>query len=989
MRAMSLGRRAVAVAMSVVLVAGAAYAVVETAGDDALDCDATQAPTVDDALVLAVSCGHDVVALDSLDPRSSMTATPRGTVRLTSDQSAVRTDLSGTWEPVDPRIVTDQDSGELRVASPVNAITFSPVDGRGFVSIASDEGVVSLDVPMELGAPEVDGTRVRWRVLDGGGAPIEGVELMAQVHGDASGVTPLIEVRDARAYAALERAAGGDVGFQVVTSGGLSITENDSGGLDLIGESGQPVLEAAEPLQWDSSGGAGPNRSGPAGLAAGGGSATAVDAAVPVEGDVVAPMLIDVVDDTRALVTADEQMVEDPGTRWPLTIDPALSNWTLSKWLVVRDYSGWGSKYGSAAGDDVSGNEGVGYCAPASTCTQVHRSRAFWNFDLWALPYIEAADVVGATFRVHGTHSWSCTKNNLDLYLTSGFSASTAWSNQPATKSKQDTQTPTHYGSSCPGSDMDEWSILAAAKQYAGTTSEMTLGLRAASETAGSWWRYDMGSAQVQVEFNRAPSVPTSMQMIVGTKVYKCTGSTILTNDTRPQLSVVASDPDKDDRVAVSIQVYEGTSGRWEWNFDPKASGVEFAKTVPSGVLGSGVYRWRARARDTDGLVSPWTQWCTFTVDIDRPDPPTVTPLPQASDPAIEAEYWTDLETGGLGLMGCFELSTKDDDAKEFRYRFKNAAMPGISLFVGDTRKAKLCMTPGYPEKAGPDSLTVSVWDLAGNASTDSEYNFDVATAREDGVWSFDTRASSIRDDSREQPGEAGAGPLTVVDPTWVPGPHSVFGSRDGDWAMGFNGKSSQAYTQSSVFGAGESFVVAAHVNPETVSSRRAVVTQDGPSGAAWSVGTAVAGCPSGMSSCWAFWAYDPVAKTTKTVASSVPPSANQWTQLTAEYDEKRARMRLWVCEIGTPESTKSGEPVVASGTAPMKMQLPVGSIVLGRGKSSVDDAYWWKGQIDNVRLFKGEVVADAKIRRMCQGAEANQFDDGIDALDPTTKKAN
>ena len=982
MRVVSRGRRVIGSAVAVVLVAGGAYAAVEMADED-LDCSASEAPTIDEALVLAVTCGHDVVALDTLNPQSSLTATPRGTVRATFDQSAVRTDVSGSWEPVDPSVVVDEDSGEIRVASPVNPITFSPADGSGFISMTSPEGVVSLDVPMALGAPRVDGTRVSWAVLDAAGEVIDGVELTAQVHADASGVTPLIEVRDALAYAALERAAGGEVGFEVVTSEGLSVAANDSGGIDLVGQSGEAVLVAAEPLQWDSSGGDGPKQPGLA--AVGDDPATA-----PVEGDVVATMPLDIVEETRALVTVDQQMVDDPSTQWPITIDPALSAKTLNEWLVVRDYSGWGSKYGSAKGDDLSGNEGVGYCAPASTCTQVHRSRAFWNFDIWSLPYIKAEDLVEAKFRVRGTHSWSCTKKTLDLYLTAAFTASTGWSNQPSTKSKQDSQTPTHYGTSCPGSDMDEWSILAAAKQYAGTTSDMTLGLRAASETEGSWWRYDMGSAQVQVEYNRAPSVPKSMQMIVGNHVHKCSDSTILMNDTQPQLSVTATDPDSGDRVRATIQIYQGDTQVWVYGFQLSDPGTVFYKTVPNGELTSGTYKWRARAWDRDELVSPWTDWCPFRIDTERPDPPSVTPLPQSSDPTIEAEYWTDLETGGVGMKGCFELASNDDQPVTFTYSFIQTLRQTVA--VGAAGKSKVCMPDNgrYPMRAGPDTLTVRVTDKAGNTSELTEYHFDVATAREDGIWSFDSRGSSIRDESPSASGGAdGAGALIVVDPTWMEGPHTLFGSRAGDWAMGFNGSSSQAYTESSVFGESESFVVAAHVNPETVSSRRAVITQDSVSTAGWSVGTAVSGCPSGMSSCWAFWAYDPVAKTTKTVASSVPPSANQWTQLTAEYDKTRGRMRLWVCEIGTPDSAKSGEPVVASGAAPTTMPLAVGPFVLGRGKSGGVDAYWWKGQIDNVRLFKGEVVADAKIRRMCQGAEANQFDDGIKALDPTTKVAN
>ncbi|GEK19453.1 hypothetical protein CPE01_31860 [Cellulomonas persica] len=152
MRVVSRGRRVIGSAVAVVLVAGGAYAAVEMADED-LDCSASEAPTIDEALVLAVTCGHDVVALDTLNPQSSLTATPRGTVRATFDQSAVRTDVSGSWEPVDPSVVVDEDSGEIRVASPVNPITFSPADGSGFISMTSPEGVVSLDVPMALGAP--------------------------------------------------------------------------------------------------------------------------------------------------------------------------------------------------------------------------------------------------------------------------------------------------------------------------------------------------------------------------------------------------------------------------------------------------------------------------------------------------------------------------------------------------------------------------------------------------------------------------------------------------------------------------------------------------------------------------------------------------------------------------------------------------------------------------------------------------------------------
>ncbi|ASR56398.1 hypothetical protein CBP52_16295 [Cellulomonas sp. PSBB021] len=163
---MGRGRRTVVTAVAAVLVAGAAYAAADAVRGSDVDCSATEAPTLTAALLLAQACEHDVVALDSLDPYSSLTATSAGAVRASASTGAVRTDVSGEWAPVDPSVVTDEESGELRVASPVHAITFDPKDGSGFVAIESDEGAISLDVPVDLGAPRVSGSRVVWDVLD-------------------------------------------------------------------------------------------------------------------------------------------------------------------------------------------------------------------------------------------------------------------------------------------------------------------------------------------------------------------------------------------------------------------------------------------------------------------------------------------------------------------------------------------------------------------------------------------------------------------------------------------------------------------------------------------------------------------------------------------------------------------------------------------------------------------------------------------------------
>ena len=967
-----------------VLVAVAAYAVGEVAGGSSAGCSETEAPDIESALVLAQSCGHDVLALDSLAPQYSLTATPRGTVREDSSVSAVRTDVSGRWAPVDPTVVRDGETGVLRVASPVHPIEFGPDGGEGLVSVRSGSGTVTIDVGADLGEPRAVGSRVEWDVLDDLGLAVDGVKVVVQVVPDASGVVPTIEVQDRAAYHRLAAAAGGHVGFTVATGGDLRAVEDDAGGFDVIDSAtGEPAIAVGDALQWDSSG--------PGGVA---GTALLDDGAAdgverPEGGDVVAAMQVDVVDDTTVSVTADEAMLADSDTTWPVTLDPSLTGVSLNQWVVVRSVSSFPPVYGSNDGGTLSGNEGVGYCAvTAMGCTAVHKSRMFWQFTgLSALPYIAADDVVSAQFRVRGTHSWSCSMGSLDLYLTGGVSSDTTWPG-PSDVLKLGSIVPKHY-TGCDGTQDDEWSILEAARQYAGQYSRMTLGLRAASETApNSWWRYDMGSASVSLEYNRAPAVKaSSMQVIAGTQAFTC-GGAIAINTTQPQLSIVADDNDNGDIVAVTMQAFATGSELLEWSYTSPlaAPGTAFTKTVTLGVLGEGGHRWRARARDAAGVVSAWSPWCTFTIDYTAPNPPTITPVPvSASDPDVEAEYKNDeVERGGKGVRGCFILGTAATDAARFNYRWSDVA--GYStVAVGAGMAARICTPNGYPERTGTNELAVSVTDQVGNTSIGQVHRFEVATAREDGVWSFDTRTSTIPDEALSVAGEVGTvGPLTVANGAWVAGPHTLFDSRDGDFALRLNGSSTEAVSQAGVVDTARSFVVAAHVRLDATSSQRVAISQSGPSSSSWRLGLTTSGCPAGRASCWSFEALSS-SGVSKAVVSSVPPQSGEWTQLTAEYDAKTQHLRLWVCDIGTPDRPAPGEPVLSQWAAPSKLQPGTGPIVLGRAQQAGAGVDRWKGEIDNVRIFKGEVVADAKIRRMCQGAEANQFGRGIEALDPTT----
>jgi hypothetical protein len=115
-----------------------------------------------------------------------------------------------------------------------------------------------------------------------------------------------------------------------------------------------------------------------------------------------------------------------------------------------------------------------------------------------------------------------------------------------------------------------------------------------------------------------------------------------------------------------------------------------------------------------------------------------------------------------------------------------------------------------------------------------------------------------------------------------------------------------------------------------------------------------------------------------------MPVTAGEWTFLVGEHNVTDSTLRLWVCEVGTPDDPAIGDPVRSQATRSGSAWSAAGVFALGRGQSSGSPTNWWPGSIDNVRVFSGQVLAESKIRRMCQGAEAVDFGGDPAALDPT-----
>jgi hypothetical protein len=717
----------------------------------------------------------------------------------------------------------------------------------------------------------------------------------------------------------------------------------------------------------------------------------------PIPGDVVSVMEVEVhPGGSTATVSADLEMLTDESTVFPVFVDPPLSGnrnaWTNIKKAWPSSNSAW----------KFSGAAGMGYCDVSIdlVCSRPGNvQRLLWWFSgLGDIGRMEPSDIVSATFRARGTHSYSCEKWTVELWRIDKPTSSTTWSNHVGTggwKSKVSQVADAYYSSACGGAHPTEWDATSVAQAIAsGGYSTAALGLKAASETDMRGWKRYGYAASFQVEYNRAPKPPYQHQTLVDGSNIGCgtSGDPDYSNWLRPTMRVLVKDPDNS-RVSAQFAVVDVATGTrvyesaWQSFKTPDPNPAEFKLRIPEGKeLTSGrKYRWRAQVKDDGGRTVPYSETtaCYFIVDNTAPKPPVVTPL--RDHPNAEAFYESGYERGGKGLRGCWELYSPSSDTTTLWWGL-NTRTNLTKVTLGSTRKTQVC---ARPDKTGEVFLYVRVADAAGHTAK-TEYEFKVATAREDGVWTFDDPKARGADTSVYEPERDEfdrAGTLNFKDGTlFTTGPHAQFGARDDDEAL-VSRAAKVAWTESPVIDTTGSFVVSAHVRLDEDTSPTGwytAISQDATQYHGFRLGYNPRYCPN-VDPCWGFGVNRDLDSSSLVHArSTVPAKIGEWVHLLGEYDKREGKVRLYVCEIGTPAEPAVAEPKLYESSYVGGLPPAPGKFVIGRGLSGGSDTHYWNGQIDNVRIFRGEVVATAKIRRLCQGAEANQMAGGVDDVDPT-----
>ncbi len=983
------------IAVIIALIAGLAVVSVRMALNPAeaapeVDCSVAARDDADEARTVADACGIDVEIQGERTPWETSWATAGGNSRLLVSAVPTSTNVNGTWEDIDPTIDSEPEGdGMMHALAPVFSVSFNPGGSAGedlpLAQIEREGKTLKLWFPLPLSVPEVEGTVATYGLF-------EGATLTVYVNESGTGFAPILTLASAsaaeefRSRLAQARDAadlpgtGWDLPFRLELSEGLSVEMRPHGAFEIVDADGLVSFSAPPSLMWDAAAGEPvPGQPAAATPPVGDVAPPIARGPEPWPGDAVVQMPVRVEDDSL-IITPSADFLADPDTVWPVRIDPVIEGQGAAEWIMLRTggftSSVW--KFSDISPGYTGG--GMGRCNESS-CNATYTARLVWEFSgMTKLKAATSADVISAQFRVKGLHSYSCTPQRANLHLTSGISSSSTWSSV-TWKDQVSYRTDAHR-ESCNNVRTVEYDATAAAEDFAdSSTSYLALGLKANSETTMAGWKRFHKSAVLDVEYNRAPNAPTVTNLLSPEKACATGSSAPYINTLTPTLRAKGSDPDGDDVGIAFIVVKTGVESTVFSTSatTPKGAGEVHTKKVEAGKLEDNTrYRYRAKTWDKK-RYSGWGVPCEFITLVGAPPTPTITAVSGAA-----AVYSTNVETGGVGVKGRFQIAIANPDrVQQIKITSEGQTSTGTITVSGSGPWT----VDLEPTRAGAQTIKAQAFSKTGSSGPIATYTFDVAGAREGAIWMLDEGTGTAAADTADT---GFARDLSISGATWTSGPHALFGSRTGDKALLFDGVNDAATTPSPPLTTTHAFALSAFVwlNGGTTSQGKSytALSQDGVKESGFELGYRDACLTSPTRGCWAFSlpASDSATASELVVKSEVPVTTGQWVHIVADRNSTGSQVRLWVCPVGSPTAPTAAIPTRTSVSTSNPRWKAEGSFVLGRGKDNGAATRWWPGRIDNVRLFPGQVVSEAKVRRMCSGAEASDFGGDPRLLDPT-----
>ncbi|MFE2231712.1 DNRLRE domain-containing protein [Streptomyces sp. NPDC059442] len=688
--------------------------------------------------------GKDVLVTAQHTANSTTWARPDGLLRTRTYSDTIRANSDGEWKPVDttlrrvkggyaPKAVNDAllfsagtTGAGKRASRTVQRPALTPsdatVDSRTWndlVRLTVDGHQLVLSWPGPLPAPVVNGPRALYENVRPGidlllTARDSGYSHVLIVHNKEAAKDPLLADLDYR-----------------LSSASLTFSlDGTSNVVSARDDTGEEVAAAPTPYLWDSAG---------AIKATVGETAPTVDPAVgdtalalpglagPQPGTHDAALDATLAADGTLGLAVNTKMLADPDTVYPVFIDPSFKGHKRA-WTLLYQKAPTSSFYNGQNFNDGTNDARVGYEA-----TSGGLSRSVFNFEHSSA--LHGVTVRSATFRALQTYSWGCSARQYNVWSTTAISSAHTWNNQPTWNRIVGSQTNGHgyNASSCPDSwvavDIKSLAQEAATKKW----TQISLGLRAASETDTNAWKKFMANGEsspyIEIVYNRAPNEPTQSAMKT-TPGGTCDYSSPFPSIGKSDITFSAKGTDTDGNLRyVHIKIWPTNDSAHpirDYNYSPTSDGTATV-TVPWASFTHGTtYTWTAWTVDTEGATSAWgpsgtTAYCQFVVDQTAPNSPTVTSsaYPPSGD---DESTWSTVEHG---TPAPFTFSV-NNDKNVVRYEYSFNA-PNYAQYFDITA------TPGVdktltlsPPLAGPNTLYVRVKDAAGNISAPRTYAFFV-----------------------------------------------------------------------------------------------------------------------------------------------------------------------------------------------------------------------------------------------------------------------
>ncbi|TMR90652.1 LamG domain-containing protein [Nonomuraea basaltis] len=825
---------------------------------------------------------------------------PDGTYTMELHVRPVRVRKEGGWVPVDTTLRLRPD-GAVEPVATAAGLTFS---GGGTGPLARlSRGGKSMDLGWQgtLPKPVLKGDTATYPEV------MPGVDL--QVTADVDGFSHVLVVKSRAAAANLTELS------YPLSADGLSLKSDKAGNLEAVDESGGTIFIAPTPTMWDSEGITSPQ------ALKEGRSPEARQAVMGVE-----------LTGSKLRLRPDRKMMADPKTKFPIYLDPYFSA-ARGAWTAV--WSNWpNSNYLNSS--DVAR---VGH-------VESQTNRSFFQMNTGST--IHGKQIIKGTLRTYETWSYSCNARKVEAWATNPISKSTTWKNQPAWVTLLSTvNVAKGWGSSClPGGvefDVTAQVVNAAAKKW----PNITVGLRATSETDVYAWKKFKNNPSLVIEYNSVPTNP------VAADAWSDPGGPCVSGDGRPIISSAtpklwAKLKDADNSVKGRFEWYNAAGIKTgEYLTAAGSTGTAFYATIPQSLYADGaLVRWRVRAEDGKAS-SAWSPWCEATVDASAPGRE-----PAVTSPQYAENGWSD----GVGLPGTFTFAPNGvPDVAAYVWGLDST--PKTEVAPGQDGSATIALTPRHD---GPNVLSVRSKDRAGHLGPIRTYVFNVnGGSAPSGHWKLDEGQGTTAADA------ANAHPATLNGATWTSG-------RTGS---GLRLANAYAQTSGPVIDTGRNFTVTAWARLTNTNATATLVTQEGARTAGFALQY------SKPDDRWSFTRAGTDTDNAATVRalSAAAPRLNEWTHLTGVYDSAAGQLTLYV--NGRLEST-------VAHTQPWNA---AGPLTIGRGKINGAPAESWPGDADEVRVYGRAMFADEVADLVNSAATLVGHwkldeDDGLSAADSSGK---